>query len=180
MSISQCIAQLAVVVGAAQLHDYCDIDRDAGGQVRSAYKYFALSCALRTDNNSHKLAHFASDLRGDGPVSTAWELWLSVLQKDEEHANALAQRLFRMQNADGTWHALNVDTNLDAFVFDELCTLHALGNAAIETGRLDWKERVRKGCLYHLENTQPDNTTNQPWALAAFAMHEDTLSLIHI
>lgn len=58
---------------------------------------------------------------------------------------------------------------LDAWWYRELVGLHALMNLAVLTGASGWLQRVDAIAAYHLENTQPDHTTAQPWGVAAFA-----------
>lgn len=66
----------------------------------------------------------------------------------------------------------------------ELAALHALhrlarvgtsGDAAIgDVGRgVRRRERLREAIHWHLEHTQPDNSTNRPWALHAFLLSEE-------
>ncbi len=55
-----------------------------------------------------------------------------------------------------------------------MCALHglfAVGAAESETGLL---KRARRAARYHVEHTQPDYTTYQPWALSAFACWPET------
>ncbi|MGN6368532.1 MAG: hypothetical protein ACTHN5_09750 [Phycisphaerae bacterium] len=66
---------------------------------------------------------------------------------------------------------------MDRFVYDELTALHAAYNSAKIIGGPDapaMMDQVRHAIRWHVENTQPDNTTNEPWALAAFAALDDT------
>jgi len=54
----------------------------------------------------------------------------------------------------------------------ELSALHALFRLAREAGagRPDLLRRARQAAAWHLEHTQPDNSTNRPWALHAFLL----------
>lgn len=51
---------------------------------------------------------------------------------------------------------------------DELAGLHALWNLAILRTRADWRNRCLGAARWHLAELQPDNATNQPWALHVF------------
>ena len=73
-----------------------------------------------------------------------------------------------------TFHPLTSETLLDGFVYDELVTIHAAYNSAKLADDKAMLERVRRAVRWHVENTQPDNTTNEPWALAAFAALDET------
>ena len=59
---------------------------------------------------------------------------------------------------------------LEVWTEAELCGLHALWVLARERGRDDWARRVATVRAWHLENTQPDNATNRPWALHVFLL----------
>jgi len=69
----------------------------------------------------------------------------------------------------GALHAQTPDDTPDAWVYRELTGLHALYLAALVTRDAGWAVRYRQVAAYHVEHTQPDYTTYQPWALAAFA-----------
>ena len=73
-----------------------------------------------------------------------------------------------------TFHRLTSETLLDGFVYDELVAIHAAYNSAKLLADNEKLERVRRAVRWHVENTQPDNTTNEPWALAAFAALDET------
>jgi hypothetical protein len=62
------------------------------------------------------------------------------------------------------YRAIEVWTDAD------LSAIHALWWLAMERGRDDWRERVDAVRRWHLENTQPDNATNRPWALHVFLL----------
>ncbi len=70
---------------------------------------------------------------------------------------------------DGPLHALGHDDVLDAWTYRELTGLHALDLLSHRPGGVEWRERVRQIAVYHQAHTQPDYTTYQPWALAAFS-----------
>src|SRR5262249_240782 len=63
---------------------------------------------------------------------------------------------------------------LEGFVYDELCAIHAAYNSALAMGNSGMMEPVRRAVRWHVENTQPDNTTSEPWGLAAFAALDAT------
>ena len=58
--------------------------------------------------------------------------------------------------------------SLDAWTYRELFGLHALANLALARRNHYWVKRVEQIALYHLDHTQPDHITCQPWALFAF------------
>ncbi len=75
----------------------------------------------------------------------------------------------------GSIQRASVDAAPDEWVFDELVLLHAAFELAFLHRRDDWLERARVAALYHLHHTQPDYTTYQPWALAAFLWFPETV-----
>lgn len=52
----------------------------------------------------------------------------------------------------------------------ELSALHAL-HRLVREGESDLAARLDGALLWHLEHTQPDNSTNRPWALHAFLLY---------
>jgi len=58
--------------------------------------------------------------------------------------------------------------SLDAWTYRELVGMHTLHHLAALLSHRAWQLRVRQAVMFHLGHTQPDNTTTQPWALAAF------------
>ena len=64
---------------------------------------------------------------------------------------------------------LGLDDLIDAWTYRELVGLHALHLCALVEKNDALQAQVRSAAEYHLGHTQPDYTTYQPWALAAFA-----------
>ncbi len=63
---------------------------------------------------------------------------------------------------------------LDAWTYRELCGMHALANLAIQRRNTSWARRLEQAARYHLEHTQPDYTTTQPWGVFAFLWPDQT------
>ena len=59
---------------------------------------------------------------------------------------------------------------IEVWTESELCGLHALWRLARDRDRRDWAKRVQLVRDWHIENTQPDNATNRPWALHVFLL----------
>lgn len=74
---------------------------------------------------------------------------------------------FAVQSAAGHLHPLTPETSLDAFVYDELAGLHAAG-LLLRRGAPVPAPGFEALVRYHVENTQPDNTTHEPWGMPAF------------
>jgi hypothetical protein len=96
------------------------------------------------------------------------------LPLDAALCERLWTRAFSSQSSAGHLHPLTPDTLLDAFVYDELTALHAAYRSAVALRDPQKIEQCRRIVEYHVANTQPDHTTAEPWALAAFAALDDT------
>ena len=95
---------------------------------------------------------------------------------DLELTDSILHQVVSQPSQDGSLHRREASESLDTWTFRELCGLHALANVALRRRNTSWAKRVEQAALYHLENTQPDNTTNQPWALFAFLWSPKTRS----
>ncbi|GEM_PF-4201739 len=179
-----------------------EVVRDAAGQTRGVYPYFSAACAarafglLRSGLGAENEAVCGQRLResirpmvarggelaaGKGRViERLWVCWVMMLLEQELEVTAergIVERLWRgamaEQDGEGRWHRQDVETNLDAFVYDEFTAIHAAANVGIAAGNAELLKAVRRSVRYHVENTQPDNTTNQPWGLAGFAWFDE-------
>jgi hypothetical protein len=72
--------------------------------------------------------------------------------------------------------AYDPEESPDAWTYRELTGLHALANLALRRRNSNWSQCVQEVAAYHLEHTQPDFTTYEPWALFAFAWSQRTAS----
>jgi hypothetical protein len=127
--------------------------------------------------------------RAPPPEKTALVLWESLCLHDQAD---LAKRDADAELVDTIVHAITArpgpggslhprdegpqGESLDAWTYRELTGLHALTNLAIARRSAAWAARVEEIALYHLNNTQPDNTTNEPWAVAGFLWSTKTRS----
>lgn len=75
-------------------------------------------------------------------------------------------------------HTQGLDLTTDVWVWRELTGLHALDWLAQSRNDSALQARVHEACKAHVALTQPDYTTYQPWALAAFMRNEDTHSFV--
>ena len=57
---------------------------------------------------------------------------------------------------------------IETWTYLELTGLHALANLALLRRSSAWSNRVEQIAIHHQNNTQPDNSTNQPWGVFAF------------
>ncbi|MCX5661535.1 MAG: hypothetical protein NTW19_17795 [Planctomycetota bacterium] len=92
------------------------------------------------------------------------------LAPDEELGpiDAAVSQIVARPGPDGSLHPRDAEESLDAWTYRELSGLHALAALALARRNAEWSARVEQIALHHLDNTQPDHTTSQPWALFAF------------
>ena len=114
-------------------------------------------------------------------IDTAFVLWQSLCLLDQadlakrdadaELVDAVVHAIIEQPGPGGSLHPRDEGSageSLDAWTYRELAGLHALTSLALARRSAVWAERVRQITAYHLENTQPDNTTTEPWGVAGF------------
>lgn len=119
------------------------------------------------------------------PEKTAMVLWSALClfeqatvagrDADVELVDAVVHQVTVRDGPDGSLHPKSTvmdrqgeQGSLDAWTYRELCGLHALANLAVMRPNDGWAKRVEQIALYHLQHTQPDHTTNQPWGVFGF------------
>lgn len=63
--------------------------------------------------------------------------------------------------------SLPADT-IEVFTQAQLSALHALWHLAAARSRTAWRDRCLAAAAWFIENLQPDNATNHPWAIHVF------------
>lgn len=163
------------------------------GQHRPVYRPLAIHLALRAlavrrdaldaaalrDARAH-VAALTRTLAGNDArrEDVALGLWSALcrfesgalLEDREGRDEALAHvdALLATMPAEGALHARSMDDQLDQWTYRELSGLHALVNLAWGASRSGWWEAAHRVAGFHLEHTQPDYTTYEPWAVHAF------------
>jgi len=75
-------------------------------------------------------------------------------------------------NADGPLFEQGLYGTIEVWTETELCALHALWHhARREAAGGVLAHRIGRTVAWHVENTQPDNATNHPWAAPVFLRH---------
>lgn len=154
---------------------------------RLSYVYLSTAATLQLnpESPSHQNPESllsAARLFAEGPSDAARMLWnhwflLQLPNSGEEKEKVLArlwQRAFARLSHDGHLYRLTPETLLDTFVYDELTALHAAYRSAVALRDAEKLAQCRRLVEYHVQNTQPDHTTAEPWALAAFAALDET------
>ena len=95
---------------------------------------------------------------------------------DLEMTDSLVAVIVANPALNGALHGTSPEESLDSWTYSELVGLHALARLALLRRHKTWAKRVEEIAMYHLENTQPDNATNQPWGLFAFLWSAKTRS----
>lgn len=67
--------------------------------------------------------------------------------------------------------SLPPQTTIEVWTEAELSALHALWHVARREGRADLERRCMAAAGAYMEQIQPDNATNHPWAIHVFLMH---------
>jgi len=86
-------------------------------------------------------------------------------------------RLAAWQTPSGTFLEAGRSDNPETHWYHELLLLHAAASYAAQTADPAVEAAVARAAVFHLNETQPDHATNQPWGLAAFLRSPETRPL---
>ena len=86
-------------------------------------------------------------------------------------------KLVRRQCESGAFLLAGLSDNPETHWFHELAILHAAASYAVQTEDRALASAVMRATRFHLNETQPDHATHQPWGLFAFLWNPDTRSL---
>jgi hypothetical protein len=86
-------------------------------------------------------------------------------------------RLTRGQQANGALLASTAADNPETTWYDELVLLHAAASYAVQAEDRGVAAAVQRATQYHLNETQPDHATTQPWGVFAFIWNRKTQPL---
>ncbi len=90
---------------------------------------------------------------------------------------ALIEAIIQSQQPSGEFLITTARDNPEPHWYHELILLHAVAHYAQQTNRPAAWESVERAAEFHLNETQPDHATAEPWALFAFIRYADTLPL---
>jgi hypothetical protein len=88
-------------------------------------------------------------------------------------------KLTRAQAPSGAFLTAAVSDNPETHWYHELVILHAAASYAVRAEDRTVASAVARNTVFHLNETQPDHATTQPWALFAFASDQETQILAH-
>jgi hypothetical protein len=83
-------------------------------------------------------------------------------------------RLTRAQAPARTWLTPTAADNPETLWYHELVILHAAASYAVQAEDRSVAAAVARNARHHLDETQPDHATAQPWGVFAFIWHPDT------
>jgi hypothetical protein len=88
------------------------------------------------------------------------------------------ERLIEAQQPSGAFLRTDRSRNPETTWFEELVILHAVGAYAVREHESEAAERAMlRATGYHLNETQPDHATNEPWGLLPFILNPATRSV---
>jgi len=121
--------------------------------------------------------------RSATPADLLWRYWLLVLGQKrlgvsapELLRRALWRRAWSGQKKEGFLHAGGPNDAFETAAYLDFAALHAAYNAIVFTQDYDLFPALQRLADAHTAATQPDNITQEPWALAAFAALDGTQS----
>ncbi|MEM1446585.1 MAG: hypothetical protein AAGF84_11045 [Planctomycetota bacterium] len=160
------------IVQAAEANDPKIVD--GRGHARLAYHYLLFDLILSADY----FQAIASELSIYGairpPLSDGQPHHDALLEMCESGYMAALVNGGYFIREPKPFHAQTMDDAPDAWVYREMVGLHATFNQAFRQSP-DFYGAAHDVARYHLQHTQPDYTTYQPWALAAFLYFPDTV-----
>jgi hypothetical protein len=101
----------------------------------------------------------------------------NVLGTRTDLASDAFGRLVTCQLPAGTFLKASAADNPETHGYHELLLLHAATSYAAASGDRAVEAAVARAAAFHLNETQPDHATNQPWGLAAFVRNPETRPL---
>jgi hypothetical protein len=139
---------------------------DGHGHTRPAYRHLAARL-------HHRATGDTLPVRPDLKPDLAAALWQQAHHAAAGSTDADAIDAL-LAEGDGPLQPLSPDTPPDQWTYLELVGLHALHAITQADDRPAWRDRLVQVTGFHQQHTQPDYTTYQPWALAAFLSNPET------
>lgn len=117
----------------------------------------------------------ATAAAGDRVAAVVWGALATLAMGTPVNAGPLAtmRRLIDGQQANGAFLLAGRGDNLESLWFHELAILHAVASFAVQAREPGLWPAVARAVRYHVEETQPDHATNQPWGVTAFLLEPE-------
>lgn len=114
---------------------------------------------------------------GEAVVTRVWQAVNRLFERNGAAADPIVDHLVAAQLPSGSLLQATAADSPDLHWYHELILLHALGVYAVHTARADVWSVVARSAAFHLEETQPDHATSEPWGLFAFLCFAETIPL---
>lgn len=146
-----------------------------GGDPHAANALQLQESPVKAGNSAFHVEHQQAATAGARPEAVDAALWRALVTgapADTIDGLLTAAR----SHARGTWDAGSLVPQsgmaLEVWTETDLGAMHALWWLAQRHGREGWRSLLDGAVSWHLENIQPDNATNHPWALHLFALRD--------
>ena len=98
-----------------------------------------------------------------------------------ERSRRIFDRLISNQQPSGEFLPLDSNANLESRWYEELILLHAVAGYCAAALNEPCALAVQKSAEFHLNETQPDHATSEPWGLLAFIQYAPAMAdqLLH-
>jgi len=100
----------------------------------------------------------------------AWAQLNAFRAWDRSEAGAMG-RIVAAQYSNGSFFNLPANLAIEMQTYYELVLLHAITSYAVEFHDAAAMQSVARAADFHVNETQPDHATTQPWAVHAFVLH---------
>jgi hypothetical protein len=150
---------------------------DASGHRRPHYRpLMAYACAVADVGGVRPwLASLSVDAdvefgaaNGAQAAAAAWGALALAVTGDGEPARRLFARLVTAQQASGALLRTTAADNPETHWYHELVILHAMADYAVRSSDAAAWRAVERATMFHLNETETDHATGQPWGLPAF------------
>ena len=159
---------------------YEQLPREEFGRWENALLYWAESLALRLGEFDWP-KHVIDASHGEHVAEACWSaLALHVAGKVfirdgfTDLAGDVFGKLLACQTPTGPFLTATASDNLETTTYYELAILHAAASYAVQCESRGMAKAVMKATQFHLNETQPDHATNQPFGLFGFIWNAQT------
>jgi len=151
---------------------------DAAGHSRPVYRPLLVYSWLLAAEREDEIQASSGSLQGwierldDSIVSSLVFATSGMLLKNQTWSARAVEKfghLIDHQQPSGAFFAEDSGANPETRWYEELIALHAMASYAVRVNDQRAEQAAQRNALFHLEETQPDHASAQPWGLLAFA-----------
>jgi hypothetical protein len=173
------LIESVIGVGAGAGENFPLVELDRSGHWRRVYEPLVIYHRLRLAKSADpELRRAAGELDGS--------LWSSLVrgvagemfgeQAWIEEARGAFGSLVEHQQASGEFLPPDAHANPETRWYEELTLLHAAADYCLIEPSQRLRAAVRQSAVFHLNETQPDHATAEPWGLLAFVQYAPALA----